>query len=297
MLKRITAVSIVVLMVFLPPVCASGKPAQSGRELTPVAAKQDISGVALDPATVQKDIRETAGQVKEAHEAVRENITAVQETIKDLRENLTQQVKDIHQQAVQNITPANLTAQDVKAVRDEVHTQIKETRAVVAQNVSDLRAIIKEQKESFKAQIANLSSEVQVIRENQNEVRLAVHSLLAMENLTSGIGPQVSAIAREFNNSAQATERAEMRIQARDAVTRFFAGGDDVAAAELETQVTRNDARIQNLTQLMQAAALDPDVQQVMQEQLQALRQEQERLRTLAQQEKTSRGILGWLWK
>jgi poly-gamma-glutamate capsule biosynthesis protein CapA/YwtB (metallophosphatase superfamily) len=297
MLKRITAVFIVVLMVSLPPACALGEPAQSGEGLTPVAAKQDIPGVALDPATIQKDIGEAAGQVKEAHEAVRENITTVRETIKELKENYTQQVEVVHQQAAQNITAVNLTVQDVKAVHGEVHAQIKETRAVIAENITELRAVIKEQKETFNAQVANLTAEVRAMRENQNEVRLAVHSLLAMGNLTGGIGPQVSAIAREFNNSVMATERAEQRIQARDAVTRFLAGGDETAAAELEAQVARNNAQIQNLTQLMQAAALDPDVQQVMQEQLQAIQQEQERLRLLAQQEKANRGIFGWLWK
>jgi hypothetical protein len=94
-----------------------------------------------------------------------------------------------------------------------------------------------------------------------------------------------------------ATGRAEQRIQARDAVTRFFAGGDETAAAELEAQIARNNAQIQNLTQLMETPSLDPDALQLMQEQLQTIQQEQERLRLLAQQEKADRGIFGWLWK
>ncbi|MFY1644910.1 hypothetical protein ACK11Z_14360, partial [Methanoculleus bourgensis] len=38
-------------------------------------------------------------------------------------------------------------------------------------------------------------------KRDQNQVRLAVHTLLAAENRTGGIGRNISVIAREFNNS------------------------------------------------------------------------------------------------
>ena len=57
--------------------------------------------------------------------------------------------------------------------------------------------------------------------QNQNEVRLAVHALLSMENMTGGIGPEVSAIAKEYNNSIQASLQAEEKIQSRSSLRRF----------------------------------------------------------------------------
>jgi len=128
-------------------------------------------------------------------------------------------------------------------------------------------------------------------------VRLAVHALLAMENLTGGIGRNVSQIAREFNNSAQATIRAEERIQTRNMLMSFFFGGDEQAAEEMEQEVNRNRERIQELKRLMQECECEEEVKAMLQEQIQNMEQEQNRIQELAQNEKKSKGIFGWLWK
>ncbi len=165
-----------------------------------------------------------------------------------------------------------------------------------ARNLTELKQMIQERKELQQQELAQMKQKEKNVYQNQNRVRLAVHALLAMENLT-GIGKNVSAIAREFNNSAQATIRHEERMQMRNALTRFFAGGDEATAEEMEQEVTRNRERTQNLRQLYKECDCDEEVKAMMQEQIQNMEQEQTRLQELATKEKKSKGLFGWLWK
>ena len=146
-------------------------------------------------------------------------------------------------------------------------------------------------------EIQGLEKGKQEIYKNQNRVRLAVHSLLAMEDLVGGIGPQVRDIARNFNNSVQSTIIAEEKIQTRSVFARFFAGGDAEAAEEMEQEVNQNQERIMQLKQLRENCTCTEEVKTMMQEQIQNMEQEQTRLNQLAQEEKQSKGLFGWMWK
>lgn len=130
---------------------------------------------------------------------------------------------------------------------------------------------------------------------NPNEVRLAVHTLLAMENRTGGIGPQVSAIARDFNNSAQKTYQLEERIQSRDAFSRFLFGGDKASAAELANLTVQNENRIRQIEQLMNGGTLDPDTRIMLEEQLRILNEENTRLAGISVREQQDKGLFGWI--
>jgi hypothetical protein len=128
---------------------------------------------------------------------------------------------------------------------------------------------------------------------NENDVRSAVHALLAMENRTGGIGHNVSEIAREFNNSATSGQLYEYRIQNRDMFSRFFFGGDRDAAGALLDLATQDRERIIRMEDLMNSTTLDPDTRSDMDEQLTVLQQEQVRREQLALHEQQSRGIFG----
>ena len=78
---------------------------------------------------------------------------------------------------------------------------------------------------------------------------------------------------------------------------RLLVGGDDVSADEVQGEVTRNMERIQQLKQLKEQIQNDEDLKQMFQEQIQQMEQEQNRLRELAQKEKQSKGMFGWLFK
>ena len=132
---------------------------------------------------------------------------------------------------------------------------------------------------------------------NHNEVRLAVNTLLSMEDRTGGIGQNISAIARDFNNSVSVSEKIEQKIQDRSGIMRLFLGGDRDAAGQLANITSQNQARIQKIQQLISNATLDPDVRAFIEEQLQAMQNEETRLEQLATREQQDRGLFGWLGK
>lgn len=147
------------------------------------------------------------------------------------------------------------------------------------------------------ANITGLSSNNRVM--NENKVHVAVQTLLAAGNISGGIGPQISAIAKEFNNSVTAQYKAEEKIQNRNAISRFFFGGDSEAAGEIQQQIEANRIRIGNLDNLMNQCGEDCDgeLKAMIQEQIQSLEQEQNRLRDLSQAELNDKGLLGGLFR
>jgi myosin heavy subunit len=174
--------------------------------------------------------------------------------------------------------------------------RIQQRAEVRAQNASELHEMVEQRKQEMNQDIQALEEHQQLVYQNQNRVRLAVHSLLAMEELVGGIGPQVSQIAEGFNMSVQATIRAEEQIQSRNGFVRFFAGGDDEAAQEIEQQVIQNQERIRQLRQLSEECDCDEEVRAMLQEQIQTMEPEQARLQQLAQDELTDKGLFGGFW-
>jgi len=129
---------------------------------------------------------------------------------------------------------------------------------------------------------------------NPNEVRDAVHSLLAIENHTGGIGQQVSVIAREFNNSANTSQQYKNQIKNRDTISRFFFGGDWQAATELANLAAQNQGRINEIESLMNSTSIDAETRSMMEEQLDLLQKNVDLDQQLSTLEKQDRGIFGW---
>jgi len=177
--------------------------------------------------------------------------------------------------------------------RQENQGEIKQGSSSSGQNI----AIIRKNREEMNATIQSQGSSGTQRNANQNEVRLAVHTLLAMENITGGIGPQVSLIARDFNNSAHATWQYEVRIQNRDAFSRFFFGGDRSSAGELANLTVQNQNRIRQIEQLLNTGTLDEETKTLLREQLQIMQQENTRLNQVSSSEQQNQGLLGGFWK
>ena len=129
---------------------------------------------------------------------------------------------------------------------------------------------------------------------NQNQVRVAVHALLASDTLLGGIGPQVSAIAREFNASVATTTRAENRILSRNFFSRFFFGGDKENSASIQSEVSHNRVSIKQLSNLLENSTISVELREMLKNQITILEQEQNRLFDLAEQEKNRWGIFNW---
>lgn len=146
----------------------------------------------------------------------------------------------------------------------------------------------------LEAELASTTERVRDILANANQVRLAVHALLASKELLGGIGTEVSEVARQFNNSVATTTNAETRVRSRNFFSRLFFGGDRNAADEIAQTVNANQKRIQKLSELIKRASVAADVEQALKTQIEALTVEQERLQDLAKKEKGQWGIFSW---
>jgi len=160
-----------------------------------------------------------------------------------------------------------------------------------------LNRSIKEAEARYADEASEMPAQQVQVYQNQNRVRVAVQALLGAENI-SGIVKNISSIARDFNNSVQATVRSEEKMRERSGFERFLFGGDEQSAGELERQVSQNQQRIMQMQQLvLQCSGCGPEVQAMLQMQLMNMEHEQSRLMQLAQGEKQDRGVFGWLWK
>jgi hypothetical protein len=164
-------------------------------------------------------------------------------------------------------------------------------------NVTKIKIKIDERERELEQETEQLRIEEREIVQNQNSVRMGAEAFIIADDETGGLGENVSQIAREFNNSVEVTIQAEERIRSRSGVVRVFIGGDEVAAREIEREVIQNENRIRELEQIIQQCACDEEVKLLLQEQLQMMEQEQERLRNLADDELEDKGIVGWIWK
>jgi predicted small secreted protein len=174
---------------------------------------------------------------------------------------------------------------------------VQQKTQLSAQDKEGLQNTIRQRQEEMTKSQEGLSKSQQEILKNQNQVRLAVQTLLSLENYTGGIGKDISAIAKDFDNSIQSTTNAEEKIQSKSGIARLFSGGDEKSAAVLKSEVTKNQEKIQELKQLKDQCPCDEEVKAMMQEQIQSMEQEQTRLQTLADKETKSKGIFGWMWK
>ncbi len=129
---------------------------------------------------------------------------------------------------------------------------------------------------------------------DRNRVRLAVHALLTAENRIGGIGQNVSAIAREVNNSVQKTLEAEEQIRARHGFMRFLFGGDEDAARLIEEEAQRNRERVAELLGSIENCTCDNETRTMLREQVRTIEQEQDRLTALAEEELQARGLFSW---
>lgn len=141
---------------------------------------------------------------------------------------------------------------------------------------------------------ASTSPDVAEAVKDANPVRLAVHALLASKPLLGGIGPQVSDIAQQMNDSLATTTTAELKIQSRGFLTRLFFGGDSASAEAISQAVAKNQERIQELTALMNQASTSADVKVTIEAQITALEAAQAHLQALADSEQKAWGLFSW---
>ena len=153
---------------------------------------------------------------------------------------------------------------------------------------------IEQRKQELEQEVESVTPQNKDILENVNQVRLAVHALLASKDLLGGIGTQVSQIAQQMNDSVATTTNAEEKIQSRGFFSSLFFGGDSAAANTISQAVTKNQGNVQKLTELLSQTNVPADIQTTLKAQITALQAEQARLQALAKKEKSRWGIFSW---
>ena len=203
--------------------------------------------------------------------------------------------QEIRNRVEDRITVIQTIRETIRAELQDTGSQIDDRKGKSGRNLSEVVETRKNNIETLNATIRNTSAEVRERVKNENEVRIAVTTLLDSEDLSGGIGRNISAIAREFNNSISSSKKIEDRIQGRSSFTRLLFGGDRNAAQELANQTAQGKARIAELQNLISNATLDPEVRTLLEEQVRVLLAEQDRLGQLATREQADRGLFGWL--
>jgi len=200
-----------------------------------------------------------------------------------------------------NVSQQTQTQQQLKNQGEGTASQVQQQTAteqmtvLKSKNISELKASISQKRQELEQELSGIVEKEQKVYKNQNQVREAVHALLASEDLTDGIGQQVSVIAQEFNNSVQKTIQAENKIQERGWFKRLWNGGDKESAEKIANEVKLNAGKVQQLLSLQEnCSKCSTEVKAVIQEQIQKITAEQTRLEGLSKTEKKSAGIWGW---
>ncbi|NNM84037.1 hypothetical protein HKL94_02365 [Candidatus Parcubacteria bacterium] len=169
-----------------------------------------------------------------------------------------------------------------------------ESTTTQAFSFAQLQQMIGMRKQELNQEEASTTLADRNIVKNADEVRLAVHALLAAKPLLGGIGQRVSQIAQKVDASVATTTNAQAQIQARGFLMQFLFGGDSAAAMVIKDEVAQNQQHIQELTQLLNQANLSVDVQTTLKVQIAAMEVQQTNLSNLAQKEQSQWGIFSW---
>jgi len=173
-------------------------------------------------------------------------------------------------------------------------TTVQQEEVLKVKNIAELKEAISQKRQELKQELSEKTEKEQKVYQNQNQVREAVHALLSAEGLAGGIGQQVSAIAREFNNSVEKTIQAEKKIQERGWLKRLLSGGDKASAEEIDKEVKMTQGKVQQLLSLKETCQCSDEVKNIIQEQIQNIEKEQTRLQEIAKSENSAKGIWGW---
>ena len=233
-----------------------------------ITAKEDDgvkAGITVAAATTQKT---SSGEQEEKHGA--DDIVTVTPT-----------------------TSRTIEAEDESESEIETESESDNRSHTSGRSIAEVRENRHKSLENLNATLRNISSGERERVKNENEVRIAVTTLLDVEDLSGGIGRNVSAIARDFNNSASSMRKLEDRIQSRNSFVRLLFGGDRESARELAAETARNNARIVELQQLINSASLDTELRATIEDQVRIIKLEQERLQQLSTREQEDRGLFG----
>lgn len=166
-----------------------------------------------------------------------------------------------------------------------------------AESYQELQQMITDYKNNLDEEVKNTDRNLKQIYENQNKIKTAIYSFLSMEKLIPSVGIIVSDIATQLNNSFISTAGIENKIISRSSFSRFFVGGNFNLADNLESEINSTRDRLSLLEELALRCSDSQEIKNFFNEQIQIIKEEQNRLQELVNSEKSSKGIIGWIWK
>ena len=144
---------------------------------------------------------------------------------------------------------------------------------------------------------AEAHGDTEVRTQLRNQAMVAADALFASEDMLGPNGPRVSQGAREVNAATEMMMRQEEALQARSWVRNFFFGQDRDTAYAMQKEAEQNRVRIQEMNQIIaDCEDCDSEVKTMLQQQLQTMLQEQNRLAGVAEEASGRTGLLGWLF-
>ena len=161
---------------------------------------------------------------------------------------------------------------------------------------SELMQSIAARRMKLDEEASSSATSTRILFEHASPVAVAVHALLASKDLmgSTTIGARISVIAHEMNDSIATTSAAEAQIEARGFWQKLFFGGDTQAANSIQKEVTQNQTRIAELTQLLNSAGTSAEVKTALQAQITAMQQVQTALAAEAKAQTNLWGIFSW---
>lgn len=164
--------------------------------------------------------------------------------------------------------------------------------------VQHLRASIQERAQVMEQErLHATTSTMQNTLREQNRSLVAVQAMLDVNPLFGQRAVEANRVAAEIRASIDQTVKMEEKIQSRGFFSRIFMGGDVNTAKQLEVELLKTRARMQDMDRLVQECDCDGSTRDLLKEQLRTLEQDRDRLNTLAADQYKKTGLFGWLFR
>ncbi len=181
-------------------------------------------------------------------------------------------------------------AQNLIAPQNNNQLQNIERNRLQAQNLDQVEEMNQTRARELEQERIQLEEKQQEFTQNQDRTKLGAYTISTMLDLIKADKNAEEAL-NQIENSVQNTLRAEEKIRARSKIKTFFVGGDQRSAKDIEQQVNANTLRLQQLNQIKNECECDQSLKSYLNEQIQLMDQEQERLQELAQTEKEKKSL------
>lgn len=254
-----------------------------------VAAAEAQDGSALSNA--EQTQNQNRSQVQDQNQNGNTNVSQVRTQAQNQNGNTNLGVQVQNQVQTQN-------AGEGTALQVTQQTRTTALGTVISQSLtlSELQQVRESERAQVNQEVKNATDAKRLALENQSQARVAIRTIISSELLLpADVAPRMVTLTEALERAAQNALHAEENVSNRNWLSRFFIGGDTESAAVLQAEVNQNRELIREMTQLLNQTHVDGEVRQFLQEQLQNLETEQNRLAQVAVDQQDAWGVWSWI--